>query len=374
MKNKNQKQGDLGQHWTPVEIVDLMYGLLSNTKDSILEPTAGSGRFVRKTLSCNRLVKAIEIDQSVIPKDISAHYEVADFFDWKGGTYKSIIGNPPYVNGRLLSNSKWNSWGGALPATANMYLHVIEKCVKMHMESQSEIVLIVPDSLLSGTSMGRSLRQWMHENGAFTHYLTPRVMWEKAAVGTCIFRWVKHQKQGSVLTSHGNMHLICNQGMIKLIDYASTSTLGDFFHIGVGAAPKKEFERTDGGGSSFIKSGQLRNFDTTNFSTWPRARLTEKRHKIFVMPGPTRRIDVCYSSFSWDVEQASRHLDHFLLPKKNIKEEDLEKLAAEMNDWLQQRCVMLHLRSDGRWSVGVSELKSLPLDQNLQERLKFYGL
>jgi hypothetical protein len=222
--------------------------------------------------------------------------------------------------------------------------------------------------------MGQNLRTWMCENGAFTHYLTPKVMWEKAAVGTCIFRWVKHQKQGAVLTSHGNMNLICNQGMIKLIDYTSTSTLGDFFHIGVGAAPKKEFERTDGGGTPFIKAGQLHNFDTTNFSTWPRARLTEKRHKIFVMPGPTRRIDVCYSSCSWDVEQAARHLDHFLLPKKNIKEDDLDKLATEMNDWLQQKCAMLNLRKEGRWSAGVSDLKNLPLDQHLQERLKFYGL
>jgi len=374
LKNKNQKKGDLGQHWTPVEIVDLMYDLLSNTTDIVLEPTAGSGRFVRKMLSCSRAVKAIEIDQSVIPKDISDHYEVADFFDWNGGNYKSIIGNPPYVNGRLLTNSKWNSWGGTLPKTANVYLHVIEKCVKMHMENQSEIVFIVPDSLLSGTSMGRSLRQWMHVNGAFTHYLTPRVVWEKAAVGTCIFRWVKNQNQKSVLTSHGNMNLICNQGMIKLIDYTSETTLGDFFDIGVGAAPKKEFIRTNGEGTPFIKSNQLQNFDTSHFSDWPRGRLTEKRHKIFVIPGPTRKTEVCYSSLSWDVEQASRHLDHFLLPKKNIKEDDLDKLASEINDWLQQKGVMLNLRKEGRWSVGVSELKSLPIDQNLQKRLKFYGL
>lgn len=374
MQNKNQKKGDLGQHWTPAPAVDIMYQLLSNKEGSVLEPSAGSGMFVRKIISSNRVIKAVEIDPSVIPEDISSYYDVADFFDWKGGVYESVVGNPPYVNGRLLANSNLSTWGGSLPATANMYLHFIEKCVKMHMKSGSEIVFIVPDSLLSGTSMGKRLRAWMCENGSFTHYLTPKVLWEKAAVGTCIFRWVKHQNQGSVLTSHGNMNLICNQGMIKLIDYTTNSTLGDFFDIGVGAAPKKEFQRRDGEGTPFVCGGQLHNFDTTNFSTWPRGRLTEKRHKIFVMPGPTRRINVCYSSCAWDVEQAARHLDHFLLPKKNIKEDDLDKLATEINDWLQQKCAILNLRKEGRWSVGVTDLKSIPLDHYLQERLKFYGL
>ena len=374
MKNGNQKVGDLGQHWTPIETVEEMLGLLSSTqKSNILEPTAGSGRFVRQLLNKNYSVSAIEIDASVVPTDLQKHYTINDFFLWEGGQFDAIIGNPPYVNGRLLRLNSNRKLKGGLPATANMYLHILEKCVKQHLKQNGEIVFIVPSSILSGTSMGSSLRSWMVKNGSFTHALVPKVDWETADVSTTIIRWVKGAEQTLVKTNNGNKTLVCNNGFIKLLDYSATGLLGDFFDIGVGAAAAKKLILSETVGSSWISCGSLSYFDETK--CWPRKRVTSTEHKILVIPGPTRKKDVFYSTTKWSLEQASKHLDHFLQPiNKNISTKKIELAVCLLNDFFASHDITLGLRIDGRWACGIKDLRNLPINKKLCDDLKSLGL
>jgi hypothetical protein len=345
-----------------------MTSMITKTNCSVLEPTAGSGRFVRKLKELDYQVSAVEVDDTVVPNDIKSFYEIADFFAWEGGKFPVIIGNPPYVNGRLIDWSNLG-WGGALPKTANLYLHVIEKCVKNHLTDQGEIIFIVPSSLLSGTSLGSELRSWMVENGSFTHFIKPDVKWEKASVETCIFRWVKGAKQGLVETSNGKMNLHFSNGMIKIINFNPVGTLGSFFQIGVGAAPSAKFAADESYGSPFISNGVLKYYDVSNFRSWPRSRLTAEAHKILVLPGPTRKKEPFYTTNRWDAKQASRHTDHFLIPKTYISDKSLEDVAKKLNEYMSINDEMLMLRHDGRWSAGVKDLINMPLSKDLHDFL-----
>ena len=368
MKNNRQSQGDLGQHWTPIEIVETMTSLLERKSGAILEPTAGSGRFVRHLLNAGYDVNAIEIDESVIPDDIKSHYKIKNFFDWEGKKFDSIIGNPPYVNGRL-ANVCESLWRGEIPETANLYLHVIEKCVKMHLNQGGELVFVVPSTLLSGTSMGSELRDWMVSNGSFTHFLMPDISWESAAVSACIFRWVKGQTQGQVKTDDSYLRLHSSNGMIKLIDYDTSAVLSDHFEIGVGAAPSKKFESDPHSGTSFLSGGCIKYYDVSRFKEWPRARLTNPKNKILVMPGPTRKIDVFYDTTGWSPNQASHHTDHFLEPVRSLSNESLIRAARILNDFMSRKGEMLLLRIGGRWSAGIKDLRNMPLDKETHDAL-----
>lgn len=373
MRNKKQQAGDLGQHWTPAEIVDLMVGMLETKKGAVLEPTAGSGRFIRRLEEKGYDAKGVEIDPGVIPSDIRDRYEVSDFFAWEGEKFNAIIGNPPYVNGRLAEGQS-RTWQGELPPTANLYLQVIEKCVKQHLREGGEIVFIVPSTMMSGTSLGSALRTWMTNNGAFTHLLRPRVQWEAASVDTCIFRWVKGASQGKVKTSTADMNLHISNGMVKLINFEAVGNLGSFFSVGVGAAPSAKLMSDSAAGSPFISGGMLKYYNISNTGEWPRWRLTGARHKILVMPGPTRKPDVFYTTLDWDVSQAARHTDHFLIPKKQINDNSLREIAIRLNEFMLKYGEMLSMRTDGRWSAGIKDLENIPIDAELHDFLVSCGL
>jgi adenine-specific DNA-methyltransferase len=136
MKNKNQQCGDLGQHWTPVDVASTMISLMKNS-GTILEPSAGSGRFV-ELLNFKKLT-ALEIDERVIPKHLMSKYIIDNFFNFpETKKFNTIIGNPPYVAGKLLTSDWFNNWKGILPRTANAYLHFIDKCIN-HLEQIKEI-------------------------------------------------------------------------------------------------------------------------------------------------------------------------------------------------------------------------------------------
>jgi hypothetical protein len=139
MKNNKQSIGDLGQHWTPNEIVDKMISLKRNTGKT-LEPSAGSGRFVNKIKD----ITAIEIDKNVVPSDLLSVYNIINFFDYpEYHKFDTVIGNPPYVAGNLLLIEWFSNWKGVCPRTANSYLHFIDKCIN-HLSENGEIIFIIP--------------------------------------------------------------------------------------------------------------------------------------------------------------------------------------------------------------------------------------
>lgn len=360
MKNTKQSFGDLGQHWTPEDIVGLMVKMMQN-RGRVLEPSAGSGRFMRALPNA----VGVELDPSVIPSDLQARYTVMSFFDYpETERFDSVIGNPPYVNGKLLSPSWFGSWTPSLPITANAYLHFIDKCIN-HLSPGGELIFIVPSSLLSETSKGARLRSRMCAEGAFTDFIFAEeiVKWDKAAVNTIIFRWVKGQKQGMVATNRGQRRLVEAEGFAWLVDFSPAGSIGDYFKATVGAAPSAaalDSAPTSERAHPYIRFGEEVMVDETNFNTWPRPRHTPRGDKIFFIGGPTRKATKFFFGTS------ERHMDHALIPKKPI---NCRKAAGILNEWFNRRGHDLGLIIGGRWNVGVKQFEHCPIDVDLVAKL-----
>ncbi len=87
------KVKNLGQVYTPENIVSVMFNLCTNN-GSILEPSAGNGAFT-KYIKCNsdRVITSIEVD----PDNKRDDFIIMDFFDYdENNKYSTIIGNPAF--------------------------------------------------------------------------------------------------------------------------------------------------------------------------------------------------------------------------------------------------------------------------------------
>ncbi len=357
MKNLKQKQGDLGQHWTPENIVELMLTLRKN-KGSVLEPSAGSGRFMKAIPEA----VGVEIDSSVVPANLLHRYHIGSFFDFDQDLkFATCIGNPPYVNGKLLNIEWFGDWKPSLPITANAYLHFIDKCIR-HLEPNGELIFIVPSTLFSETSKGSKLRAEMCASGAFTDviFADGLVEWDTAAVSTIIFRWEKDAEQGKVKTNRGEKTLVESDGFVWMVDFEPAGFFKDFFKATVGAAPSSVAMKS-GIGAEYIRNGKPMLIDESDIEAWPRKRFTNTDPKIFFLGGPTRRT----SRFT--AGTSKRHIDHALLPKKPM---DCEAAAALIDAWFQKHAVGLDLIDDGRWSIGVKQFENCPLDLDLKASLQ----
>lgn len=385
MKNNKQKKGDLGQHWTPPDTAQRMYDLCQNN-GTVLEPTAGSGRFVSILAEHKRTFDAIEIDCSVVPDSLLHHYKIMNFFELGDKTYDTILGNPPYVAGKLLerttlpSNAKLGAkapiaafagWKGFSSDQANLYIHTLEKCVTDHTHNGSEIVFIIPATFISGTSRGSKLKKKMCDMGSFTHVLAPSTKWENADVDVVIIRWVRGANQGVVQTENGVRHLFERNGFIKLLRENATATLDDYFKISVGAASKAKLKTVPPQGQSFIKGRQLEWHDITDAKkNFPRWRITNEKHKVLVLPGPTRHLEPFYDTLQWSEKQAAYHFEYELVPKKDINNSQLSQIVDILNEWQANCGEELLLRNKGRWSVGINELKYCPIPDKTKRALE----
>lgn len=353
MKNNNQKIGDLGQHWTPPEIVDKMISLIRNN-GSILEPSAGIGKFVEKLPKCT----ALEIDEELIPSNNSSYINI-NFFDFSiSEKFDTIIGNPPYVAGRLLEEEWFSSWKGKIPKTANSYLHFIEKSL-YHLNNNGELIFIVPSTLFSATSRGKKLRKRMMQEGSFTHvFYHFDLKWDNAAIETLIFRWQKDLFKKNVVVDGVTKNIVENDGFIWLLDYEPVGKIGDFFDVKVGSAPlnseidKENCKKYD----YYFKEGKLLKICEDQRDKWPRVRDTEKNEKIFFNGGPIRRWPVFYTG------NYSKHLDHVLIPKNDM---DTHKVSKVFNAWFQKNGENLTLIKGGRWAVGIKQFESFPINKFL---------
>jgi hypothetical protein len=353
MKNNKQSIGDLGQHWTPNEIVDKMISLKRNTGKT-LEPSAGSGRFVNKIKD----ITAIEIDKNVVPSDLLSVYNIINFFDYpEYHKFDTVIGNPPYVAGNLLLIEWFSNWKGVCPRTANSYLHFIDKCIN-HLSENGEIIFIIPSTFFSDTSRGKELRKKMVKLGAFTDvFYCSDVKWEKASIDTLIFRWEKGLKQDTVLTNRGNKTLFESNGFIWLIDFEPISSMNEWFKPTVGSVPSRIAIET-GGPTKYFCNGQMIGVDESNKKTWSRVHDTKYGPKIFFNGGPCRRWPMIYSG-NYD-----KHLNHVLLPKKEL---NIEIIESALNDWFKKNGEKLGLIKGGRWSCGIGQIDNCPIDKELNQ-------
>lgn len=105
---------ETGSYYTPYNLINFMNRYLQKNNQSfvnVLEPSAGDGRFLSVLLSQSNNVKAIELFEEKV-KDIAQKYKSAnlvvennDFLDYariSNEKYSLIIGNPPYINPKLM--------------------------------------------------------------------------------------------------------------------------------------------------------------------------------------------------------------------------------------------------------------------------------
>ena len=155
----------LGQVFTPDTIVKEMLELRKNTT-RVLEPSCGDGAFL-KYLTGD--VTAIEYDKSICPPTALN----MDFFNFPlEEKFDTIIGNPPYVKYKSISDSTKEKLSPYLrkrifDERTNLYMFFIEKSIH-HLNDKGELIFIVPRDFFKASS-AVNLNKTLYENGTITY-------------------------------------------------------------------------------------------------------------------------------------------------------------------------------------------------------------
>ena len=147
----------LGQYFTTNnELKEIVYKFILNNPTNILEPSIGQGDLVK--FITNKLINVTfdmyEIDTKIkLLENIDKNNIIyGDFLKEKiTKTYKTIIGNPPYVKTKKR----------------NLYIDFIEKCYNL-LDDDGELIFIIPSDFFKLTSASKLLNTMMI-NGTFTH-------------------------------------------------------------------------------------------------------------------------------------------------------------------------------------------------------------
>ena len=178
----NYSKENLGQFYTPDNIVNLMVNLIQNN-GVIIEPSCGPGAFLDKL---PEKTIGIELDPNVAhPKAI-----IMDYFDYTK-TADTIIGNPPYVRYQDILSSTKSKLSTNFDNRSNLYLFFIEHSIDL-LNDKGELIFIVPRDFIKTTS-SLGLNKRLFKEGGFTfwkEYGDERVF-PDATPNVVIFRWVK---------------------------------------------------------------------------------------------------------------------------------------------------------------------------------------
>jgi len=257
---------NLGQVYTPENIVKLMFDLSKNTGD-ILEPSAGDGAFTKWIKSnSNRKITSIEID----PDNNQLDFIIMDFFNYDVDIkYPTIIGNPPYVSFKNISKetlSKIQStpYISSYDNRTNLYIHFIRKCVE-HLEDNGEIILITPREFIKATSSIK-LNSFLYESGTITDWYEygDDVVFKGYSPTVVIWRFEKNNFSRETRTNEGIKEFKVNDGQISFTNGNNIIKFSDLFFVKVGAVSGMDGVFTSkNGNQSFVcsftkKTGELK--------------------------------------------------------------------------------------------------------------------
>jgi len=155
----------LGQVFTPPDVVDFMLGLCQN-RGRVLELAAGDGAFFATLRERRADCVGIELDPRVAPEGA----EVRDFFDYPlSEQFDTIIGNPPYVRFQDIAvDTRKRLKSGFFDKRSNLFLFFVEKCIR-HLKPGGELVFVVPREFIKLTA-ARKLNGWLYAQGSITHF------------------------------------------------------------------------------------------------------------------------------------------------------------------------------------------------------------
>ena len=225
----------LGQYFTTHnELKEKVFEFIlnANSLSNILEPSIGQGdliEFIREKIP-GITFDMYEIDTKIklldkIEKDKIVY---GDFMTQIiTTTYKTIIGNPPYVR----TNK------------GNLYIDFTEKCYNL-LDDNGELIFIVPSDFLKLTSASKLLNIMM-TNGTFTHIFHPHneKMFANASIDIIIFRYCKNSLiDKKVLYNDKLLYITNSNGLITFGEEENDNSVmfKDYFDIYVGLVSGKE--------------------------------------------------------------------------------------------------------------------------------------
>ena len=224
---------NLGQYFTTHnELKEKVFEFIINNPSNILEPSMGQGDLI--TFITDKIPSITfdmyEIDTTIklldkIQKDKVVYGDFMKQIITK--TYKTIIGNPPYVRTKK----------------GNLYIDFTEKCYNL-LDDNGELIFIVPSDFLKLTSASKLLNIMM-TNGTFTHIFHPHneKMFENASIDVIVFRYCKNNLiDKKVLYNDKLLYISNSNGLITVDEEEQNSSVmfQDYFDIYVGLVSGKE--------------------------------------------------------------------------------------------------------------------------------------
>lgn len=212
---------NLGQYWTPEEIVIKMVALIEN-KGTILEPSCGNGAFL-KHLPSHAI--GLDIDPTLATDGII----IQDFFTYQPEIkFDTIIGNPPYVKYQEIIDTTKKNLPNVLDQRSNLYLFFMWRSIDL-LADNGELIFIVPRDFLKTTS-ARKLNQRFVDEGVFTYFeeFGDQKVFPDVDPNVCIFRWVKNKN------AHTNIKLSLSDGYITFGEQKNHPLIASLFDIKTG--------------------------------------------------------------------------------------------------------------------------------------------
>jgi adenine-specific DNA-methyltransferase len=247
-KTSKKVKQSLGQYFTTnIELKEIVYKFILNNPTYILEPSIGQGDLV--TFITNKLINVTfdmyEIDTKIkLLENINKNNIIyGDFLKEKiTKTYKTIIGNPPYVKTKKR----------------NLYIDFIEKCYNL-LDDNGELIFIIPSDFFKLTSASQLLNTMMI-NGTFTHIYHPHneKLFDGANIDIIIFRYNKNNTLiKKVLYNDELKYIINSDGLITFnnINNNNNVMFKDYFDIYVGIV---------NGNEKIYKNANLGNIEVLN--------------------------------------------------------------------------------------------------------------
>lgn len=227
------KKHQLGQYFTTNnKLKEKVFEFILNNPSNILEPCIGRGDLI--TFITDKLLNITfdmyEIDTKIKLLDKIEKHKIiyGDFMKQIiAKTYKTIIGNPPYVRTKK----------------GNLYIDFTEKCYNL-LDDNGELIFIVPTDFLKLTSASKLLNVMM-ANGTFTHIYHPHneKLFENASIDVIIFRYCKNNSiEKKVLYNDKILYIINSNGLITFAEEENNNSVKfeDYFDIYVGLVSGKE--------------------------------------------------------------------------------------------------------------------------------------
>ena len=223
----------LGQYFTTHdELKKKVFEFIINNPSNILEPSIGQGDLI--TFVTDKIPSItfdmFEIDTTIklldkIQKDKVVYGDFIKQIITK--TYKTIIGNPPYVKTKK----------------GNLYIDFTKKCYNL-LENNGEMIFIVPSDFFKLTSASKLLNIMM-TNGTFTHIFHPHneKMFKNASIDVIVFRYCKNNSIDKIVNYNNNLLYITNSnGLITFEENENKNSFmfQDYFDIYVGLVSGKE--------------------------------------------------------------------------------------------------------------------------------------